>query len=185
MALGYADGKGVPYHRAISKYTPTWPRSFTPSNQEMRNLVAKMKLIPNRAMLTDKRLLFCDDSIVRGTQLRDNVKILFDYGAKEVHMRIACPPLVYPCEFIGFTASKSPLELITRRIIQELEGDENKNLDLYATTGSPQYEKMVEIIRERLGLTSLKFNTLETLIEAIGLPKCKVCTHCFIGSTRF
>ena len=185
MALGYAEGKGVPYHRAISKYTPTWPRSFTPSNQEMRNLVAKMKLIPNRAMLTDKRLLFCDDSIVRGTQLRDNVKILFDYGAKEVHMRIACPPLVYPCEYIGFTASKSPLELITRRIIKELEGDENQNLDLYATTGSPQYEKMVEIIRERLGLTSLKFNTLEILIKAIGLPKCKVCTHCFDGSSHF
>ena len=150
MALGYADGKGVPYHRAISKYTPTWPRSFTPSNQEMRNLVAKMKLIPNRAMLTDKRLLFCDDSIVRGTQLRDNVKILFDYGAKEVHMRIACPPLVYPCEFIGFTVSKSPLELITRRIIPELHGDADKNLVLYATTGSPQYTKMVDIIRYRL-----------------------------------
>ena len=185
MALGYAEGKGVPYHRAISKYTPTWPRSFTPSNQEMRDLVAKMKLIPNRAMLNNKRLLFCDDSIVRGTQLRDNVKILFDYGAKEVHMRIACPPLVYPCEFIGFTASKSPLELITRRIIQELEGDENKNLEKYATTDSPEYQKMVEIIRERLGLTSLKFNTLETLIEAIGLPKCKVCTHCFDGSSHF
>ncbi len=185
MALGYAEGKGVPYHRAICKYTPTWPRSFTPSNQEMRNLVAKMKLIPNRAMLNNKRLLFCDDSIVRGTQLRDNVKILFDYGAKEVHMRIACPPLVYPCEYIGFTASKSPLELITRRIIKELEGDENKNLDKYATTGSPEYDKMVEIIRDRLGLTSLKFNTVETLIEAIGLPKCKVCTHCFDGSSHF
>ncbi|WP_349912375.1 amidophosphoribosyltransferase, partial [Bacteroides cellulosilyticus] len=179
MALGYAEGKGVPYHRAISKYTPTWPRSFTPSKQEMRSLVAKMKLIPNRAMLEGKRLLFCDDSIVRGTQLRDNVKVLYEYGAKEVHIRIACPPLIYACPFVGFTASKSPLELITRRIIEELEGDADKNLEKYATTGSPEYEKMVSIIAERFGLTTLKFNTLETLIESIGLPKCKVCTHCF------
>lgn len=185
MALGYAEGKGVPYHRAISKYTPTWPRSFTPSKQEMRNLVAKMKLIPNRAMLEGKRVLFCDDSIVRGTQLRDNVKVLYDYGAKEVHIRIACPPLIYACPFVGFTASKSPLELITRRIIKELEGDDEKNLEAYARTGSPQYEQLVEIIRQRFGLSSLKFNTLETLIEAIGLPKCKVCTHCFDGSSCF
>lgn len=185
MALGYAEGKGVPYHRAISKYTPTWPRSFTPSKQEMRSLVAKMKLIPNRAMLEGKRVLFCDDSIVRGTQLRDNVKVLYEYGAKEVHIRIACPPLIYACPFVGFTASKSPLELITRRIIAELEGDPDKNLEKYATTGSPEYEKMVSIIAERFGLTTLKFNTLETLIEAIGLPKCKVCTHCFDGSSCF
>lgn len=185
MALGYAEGKGVPYHRAISKYTPTWPRSFTPSKQEMRSLVAKMKLIPNRAMLEGKRVLFCDDSIVRGTQLRDNVKVLYEYGAKEVHIRIACPPLIYACPFVGFTASKSPLELITRRIIEELEGDADKNLDKYATTGSPEYEKMVSIIAERFGLTTLKFNTLETLVEAIGLPKCKVCTHCFDGSSCF
>lgn len=159
MALGYAEGKGVPYHRAISKYTPTWPRSFTPSKQEMRSLVAKMKLIPNRAMLEGKRLLFCDDSIVRGTQLRDNVKVLYEYGAKEVHIRIACPPLIYACPFVGFTASKSPLELITRRVIEELEGDADKNLEKYATTGSPEYEKMVSIIAERFGLTTLKFNT--------------------------
>ena len=185
MALGYTEGKGVPYHRAITKYTPTWPRSFTPGNQSMRSLVAKMKLIPNRAMLQDKRILFCDDSIVRGTQLRDNVKILYDYGAKEVHMRIACPPLIYACPFIGFTASKGDLELITRRMIQELEGDHTKNLDKYATTDSPEYNRMVEMIRERFGLTSLKFNSVETLIEAIGLPKCKVCTHCFDGSSHF
>lgn len=185
MALGYAEGKGVPYHRAISKYTPTWPRSFTPSKQEMRSLVAKMKLIPNRTMLEGKRLLFCDDSIVRGTQLRDNVKVLYEYGAKEVHIRIACPPLIYACPFVGFTASKSPLELITRRVIEELEGDADKNLEKYATTGSPEYEKMVSIIAERFGLTTLKFNTLETLIESIGLPKCKVCTHCFDGSSCF
>ena len=185
MALGYAEGKGVPYHRAISKYTPTWPRSFTPSKQELRSLVAKMKLIPNRAMLEGKRLLFCDDSIVRGTQLHDNVKVLYEYGAKEVHIRIACPPLIYSCPFVGFTASKSDMELITRRVIKELEGDENKNLDKYATTGSPEYEKMVDVIRERFGLSSLKFNTLETLVEAIGLPKCKICTHCFDGSSHF
>ena len=185
MAMGYAEGKGIPYHRAISKYTPTWPRSFTPANQDMRALVAKMKLIPNRAMLEGKRVLFCDDSIVRGTQLRDNVNILYDYGAKEVHMRIACPPLIYGCPFLGFSSSKSNLELMTRRIIQELEGDENKDLEKYATTGSPQYERMVEEIRSRFDLTSLKFNTLEILVESIGLPKCKICTHCFDGSSHF
>ena len=182
MALGYAEGKGVPYHRAIAKYTPTWPRSFTPSRQELRSLVAKMKLIPNRAMLKDKRLLFCDDSIVRGTQLRDNVKVLYDCGAREVHIRIACPPLIYSCPYIGFTSSKGDLELITRRIIQELEGDPNKDLDKYATTGSPQYNRLVETIRARFGLNSLKFNTLETLVASIGLPKCKLCTHCFDGT---
>lgn len=185
MALGYAEGKGVPYHRAITKYTPTWPRSFTPANQEMRSLVAKMKLIPNRAMMEGHRVLFCDDSIVRGTQLKDNVKVLYDYGAKEIHMRIACPPLIYGCPFIGFTSSKSDMELITRRIIKDLEGDENKNLDKYAQTDSPEYKKMVSVIAERFGLTSLKFNTLEILIEAIDLPKCKVCTHCFDGSSHF
>jgi amidophosphoribosyltransferase len=185
MALGYAEGKGVPYHRTVLKYTPTWPRSFTPANQEMRNLVAKMKLIPNRAMLQGKRALFCDDSIVRGTQLRDNVKMLFEYGAKEVHMRIACPPLIYGCPFIGFTNSKSDMELITRRVIGELEGDPNKNLEKYATTDSPEYKAMVQKIADQFGLDSLKFNTLETLVEAIGLPKCKLCTHCFDGSSHF
>lgn len=185
MALGYSQGMGVPYHRAVTKYTPTWPRSFTPSNQELRALVAKMKLIPNTKMLKDKKLLFCDDSIVRGTQLRDNVKELYAGGAKEVHIRIACPPIVYSCPFIGFTAQKTPLELITRRIIKELEGGENKNLEKYSTAGTPEYNKMVETIRERLGLTSLKFNTIEALVEAIDLPKCKVCTHCFDGSSHF
>lgn len=185
MALGYAAGKGVPYHRCISKYTPTWPRSFTPSDQSMRNLVARMKLVPNRAMLKGKRALFCDDSIVRGTQLNDNVKGLFADGAREVHMRIACPPLIYGCRYIGFTSSKSDMELLTRRIIGELEGDPNKNLDKYATTGTPEYCAMVEKIRERFGLTSLKFNPIETLVESIGLPKCKICTHCFDGSSHF
>ncbi len=184
MALGYAEGKGIPYHRAIAKYTPTWPRSFTPANQEMRSLVAKMKLIPNRAMMEGKKLLFCDDSIVRGTQLQDNVKILYDYGAKEVHMRIACPPLLHSCPFIGFTSSRSKMELITRCIINELEGDPDKNIEKYSQTGSPEYNRMVETIRKRFNLTSLKFNKLEDLIEAIGLPKCKVCTHCFDGSSK-
>lgn len=184
MALGYACGMGVPYKRAISKYTPTWPRSFTPSRQELRNLVAKMKLIPNREILNGQRVLFCDDSIVRGTQLRDNTRVLFDYGAREVHIRIACPPLIYSCPFVGFSASKSDLELITRRIIKELEGDPDKNLGKYATAGTPEYGKMVDIIRERFGLTSLKFNTVEELVRAIGLPKCKICTHCFDGSSH-
>ena len=185
MAMGYAAGKCVPYQRCIAKYTPTWPRSFTPANQTMRSLVAKMKLIPNKAMLKGKRVLFCDDSIVRGTQLRDNVKVLFDAGLKECHMRIACPPLVYGCPFINFTSSKSDMELITRRIIESFEGDANKDLDKYATTDSPQYQRMVEAIRKQLGLTSLKFNTVEQLIEAIGLPKCQVCTHCFDGSSAY
>lgn len=185
MALGYAAGKGVPYHRCISKYTPTWPRSFTPSDQSMRSLVAKMKLIPNRAMLQGKRALFCDDSIVRGTQLNDNVSTLYEYGAKEVHMRIASPPLIYGCRYIGFTSSKSDMELITRRMIEELEGDPNKDLEEYAKTDSPKYNAMVEKIRERFGLTSLKFNTIETLVKSIGLPKCKICTHCFDGTSHF
>ncbi len=186
MAMGYAAGKNVPYQRCIAKYTPTWPRSFTPSNQSMRSLVAKMKLIPNKAMLQGKKVLFCDDSIVRGTQLRDNVKVLFDQaGLKECHMRIACPPLVYGCPFINFTSSKSDMELITRRMIQKFEGDPNKNLDKYATTDSPEYKRMVDEIAKELGLTTLKFNTIEQLIEAIGLPKFQVCTHCFDGSSQF
>jgi len=185
MALGYADGMKRPYQRAIAKYTPTWPRSFTPVNQEMRSLVAKMKLIGNKDILRGQRILFCDDSIVRGTQLRDNVKVLFEDGAREVHMRIACPPLIYSCPFIGFTSQKSKMELITRRIIEELEGDADKNLEKYATTGSPEYNRMVEEIRNRLGLTSLGFAKLETLVQAIGLPKCQLCTHCFDGSSCF
>lgn len=184
-ALGYAVGKGIPYRRAITKYTPTWPRSFTPSSQDRRELVAKMKLIPNAKMLKDQRFVFCDDSIVRGTQLRDNVKVLFDCGVKEAHVRISCPPLVYPCHYIGFTNERSAMELISRRIIKEEEGDDSKNLEAYATAGTPQYNCLVEKIRQRLGLTSLQFNSLETLVEAIGLPKCKLCTHCFDGSSHF
>lgn len=183
MALGYSQGKGVPYQRGIVKYTPTWPRSFTPSTQERRELVAKMKLIPNKTLLKDKKVIFCDDSIVRGTQLRDNVKDLFDCGAKEVHIRISCPPLIYPCKFLNFTASNSDMELITRRVIQRLEGRHDKDLQEYATTDSPKYKAMVESIREELGLTSLKFNSIETIVKSIGLPKCCVCTHCFDGSS--
>lgn len=199
MATGYAEGIGAPYRRAISKYTPTWPRSFMPGNQLTRDLVAKMKLIPNSDALNGKRCLFCDDSIVRGTQLRDNVRGLFDLGAREVHMRIACPPLIYGCPFINFSASKSDLELITRQVIRDLEGERDTTeggmgaeattpieiLQEYARTDSPRYRAMVDEIGRRLGLTSLKFNTLEILIRAIGLPKCKVCTHCFDGSSHF
>lgn len=185
MALGYSAGHNVPYRRCISKYTPTWPRSFTPSNQSMRDLVAKMKLVPNTAMLKGRRALFCDDSIVRGTQLNDNVKELYNGGASEVHMRIACPPLIYGCRYLGFTSSKTDMELLTRRLIAEMEGDPDKNLEKYATTGSPEYERLVEKIRQRFGLTSLKFNPLETLVKSIGLPKCKLCTHCFDGTSHF
>lgn len=183
MAVGYAEGHGIPYRRAIAKYTPTWPRSFTPANQEMRNLVAKMKLIANKQLLDGKRVVFCDDSIVRGTQLRDNTKVLHDLGAKEVHMRIACPPLLYACQFVNFSASKSELELITRRIIQDFEGDMNKNVEAYAKTGSPEYNRMVAEIAKRLHLDSLKFAKIETLVNAIGLPKEMICTHCFDGSS--
>ncbi|MEG1543334.1 MAG: amidophosphoribosyltransferase [Tannerellaceae bacterium] len=183
MALGYAEGKGIPYRRAIVKYTPTWPRSFTPANQSVRDLVAKMKLIPNRQLLCDKRVIFCDDSIVRGTQLRDNVNILYGYGAREVHMRIGCPPILHACPFLGFSASKSAMELIARRIIEELEGDNTKDLDKYATTGTEQYNRLVEAIRAKLNITTLKFNTVEDLIASIGLPKECVCTHCYNGSS--
>jgi len=183
MALGYAEGSGIPYKRAVLKYTPTWPRSFTPGNQSRRDLVAKMKLIPNAALLKDQRVVFCDDSIVRGTQLRDNAREFVQNGAKEVHVRISCPPLVYGCPFIGFTNSKSDLELITRRIIRDFEGDDKAKLDLYAKTDSPEYKRMVEEIARRLGLTSLKFARIEDLIESIGLPKSQVCTHCFDGSS--
>ncbi len=185
MALGFSQGIGKPYKRGIVKYTPTWPRSFTPSSQERRELVAKMKLIANKTLLRGKRVAFCDDSIVRGTQLRDNVKDLREAGAKEVHVRISCPPLIYPCEFINFTASKTPMELITRRVIDKLEGpDGQKHLDEYADPMTDRYKRMVDEICRELGLDSLRFNTLEALVEAIGLPKCKICTHCFDGSSH-
>jgi len=185
MGLGYAEGKGIPYRRAIIKYTPTWPRSFTPANQSVRKLVAKMKLIPNRELLRDKRVIFCDDSIVRGTQLHDNVNILYGYGAKEVHMRLGCPPILHSCPFLGFSASKSSLELIARRTIQELEGDDTKDLDKYATTGSEQYNTMIDCIRKKLNITTLRFNTVEDLLASIGLPEECVCTHCYNGKSYY
>lgn len=185
MAVGYAEGHKVPYARAIAKYTPTWPRSFMPSRQDMRSLVAKMKLIANKDILLDKRVLFCDDSIVRGTQLRDHTQALHALGAKEVHMRIACPPLIFGCPFINFSTSKNELELITRRIIADFEGDMNKNATAYSKTDSPEYNRMVAEIASRLHLDSLKFAKLETLIRAIGLPKERICTHCFDGSSFF
>lgn len=189
MAVGYADGHHVPYRRTIAKYTPTWPRSFTPSKQEMRDLVAKMKLIYNRTLLQGQRVLLCDDSIVRGTQLKDNTRCLSEVGAKEIHMRIACPPLIYGCPFINFSESKSEMELLTRRIIASLEGEEAANnperLKAYATTDSPEYNQMVKIMQERFGLSSLKFTKLETLVQSIGLNKSQLCTHCFDGSSAF
>lgn len=183
FALGYSDGNGVPYQRAVLKYTPTWPRSFTPGSQDRRDLVARMKLIPNGAILKDKNIVFCDDSIVRGTQLRDNVSTFYAGGAKSVHARISCPPLVYGCPFIGFTNSRSDLELISRRIIEKREGRHDAKLEQYATAGTPEYNAMVEEIARQLGLTSVKFARMEDLINAIGLPKCRVCTHCFDGTS--
>ena len=183
MALGYSNGSQIPYKRAVLKYTPTWPRSFTPQDQSRRRLVAKMKLIPNEALLRGQRIVFCDDSIVRGTQLRDNVREFFQNGAREVHVRISCPPLVYGCPYIGFTNSKTDMELIARQIIRDFEGDNPTNLERYAQTDSPEYRRLVEEIGHRLGLTSVKFAHLEDLIASIGLPKDKVCTHCFDGSS--
>lgn len=183
MALGYAAGKKIPHQRGIVKYTPTWPRSFTPPSQEMRNLVSKMKLISNKTLIKNKSVVFCDDSIVRGTQLRDHISELHNSGATEVHIRISCPPLIYPCIFLNFTGSESEMDLITRRMIYQHEGDMNKNLLAYSTTNSPQYQQMVESIRKQLNVDTLKFNPLETLIESIGLPKERICTHCFDGSS--
>ena len=183
MALGYAMGKQIPYKRGIIKYTPTWSRSFMPVNQETREHVARMKLLPNTKILKGQRIVFCDDSIVRGTQLRDNVKKLYGYGAKEVHIRISCPPLTYGCNFLNFSASKTEMELITRRVIKELEGDSTKNLHLYCDDTTKEYANMVELIRKHLGVDTLKFNKLETIAKAIGLPKERICTHCFDGSS--
>ena len=185
MAIGYSHTSGVPYQRAITKYTPTWPRSFTPSQQSQRELVAKMKLIHNYSILRGKSILFCDDSIVRGTQLRDNTRCLMEAGAKEVHMRIACPPIFYGCPFTNFTTSKSDLELITRHFIEELEGTEAANtperIKAYATTDSPEYQRLMSALRDRFSLKSLKYTKIEDLVAAIGLPKDKVCTFCFDG----
>jgi len=182
-AIGYANRKKIPYGRPFVKYTPTWPRSFMPQNQEMRDLVARMKLIPVHRLIEGKRLLFCEDSIVRGTQLKDNVQVLFDAGALEVHMRPACPCLIHPCEFLNFSTSRSTLDLAGRKVIQELEGTEDKDLELYAEAGSEKNLAMIEKIRKSLRLTTLKYQRLEDLVAAIGLPKEKLCTHCWDGTS--
>jgi amidophosphoribosyltransferase len=182
-AIGYAHESEIPYRRSFVKYTPTWPRSFMPQNQAERNRVAKMKLIPVRELIEGRRLLFCEDSIVRGTQLQDTIKRLYtEYGAKEIHMRPACPPLVYGCKFLNFSRSRSVDELATRIAIRELEDGEYKHLEEYADATTERYRAMVDKIRERLNLTSLQFQTLEDLIEAIGLPKEKLCTYCWDGA---
>jgi amidophosphoribosyltransferase len=182
-AIGYAHESGIPYRRSFVKYTPTWPRSFMPQNQAERNRVAKMKLIPVRELIEGRRLLFCEDSIVRGTQLQDTIERLYSkYGAKEIHMRPACPPLVFGCKFLNFSRSRSVDELATRIAIRELEDGEYKHLEEYADATTERYRAMVDKIRERLNLTSLQFQTLGDLIEAIGLPKEKLCTYCWDGA---
>ncbi len=184
-AMGYSNETKIPYKRPYSKYTPTWPRSFMPQNQHMRNLVAKMKLIPNKAVINNKRGIFLDDSIVRGTQLQDNVRDLHEAGIREIHMRIACPPLTYPCEFLNFSRSRSNLDLATHKAIEQLNGDVNTELKEYSDADHPKYQAMVEQIRKNLNLTTLKFQRLDDLVEAIGLPKEKLCTHCWDGSSYF
>ncbi|MEW6673326.1 MAG: amidophosphoribosyltransferase [Thermodesulfobacteriota bacterium] len=184
-ALGYAMQKNIPYMRPFVKYTPTWPRSFMPQNQQIRNLVAKMKLIPIRSLIEGKKILFCEDSIVRGTQLQDTVQILYDYGAVEVHMRPACPVLIYPCEFLNFSTSRSTLDLAGRKAINEIEKNGDRYLDEYARAGTGKNRAMVSQIRERLKLTTLKFQKLDDLVAAIGLPKEKLCMHCWDGTSYF
>jgi amidophosphoribosyltransferase len=183
--IGYANESKIPYMRPFVKYTPTWPRSFMPQSQSVRDLVAKMKLIPVRTLIEGKKMLFCDDSIVRGTQLKDNVQILYDYGALEVHMRIACPALIYPCEFLNFSTSRSTLDLAGRKAIMKLESSEDNSIDEYAIVGTEKNHAMIERIKQQLKLTSLKYQKIEALIEAIGLPKDKLCTHCWDGTGYF
>ena len=182
-AIGYSNESGIPYARPFIKYTPTWPRSFMPTSQSQRNLIAKMKLIPVQSLIEDKKLLLIDDSIVRGTQLRETTEFLYKSGAKEVHVRPACPPLVYGCKFLNFSRSKSDLDLITRRIIQEAEGENcpAEVLAEYADPDSCRYAKMVEEIRKIQNFTTLRFHRLDDLIASIGINPCKVCTYCFNG----
>lgn len=181
-AIGYANESKIPYARPFIKYTPTWPRSFMPTNQEQRNLIARMKLIPVRSLIENKKLLLIDDSIVRGTQLRETTEFLYQSGAKEVHVRPACPPLLYGCKYLNFSRSKSELDLITRQVILEKEGaNAEKTLEEYATPGSDRYESMCSEICKRQNFTTLRYHRLDDLVESIGLPKCKVCTYCFDG----
>jgi amidophosphoribosyltransferase len=184
-AIGYANERNIPYIRPFTKYTPTWPRSFMPQDQDTRDLVAKMKLIPIKDLIEGKKILFCEDSIVRGTQLQDNIQILFDYGASEVHMRPACPTLIYSCDFLNFSTSRSTLDLAGRKAISELKSGEDAFLDEYAKSNSEKNQAMVDRIRQRLKLTTLKYQKLEDLVKAIGLPKDKLCTHCWDESSYF
>lgn len=181
-AIGYANESGIPYARPFIKYTPTWPRSFMPTTQSQRNLIAKMKLIPVHSLIEDRSLLLIDDSIVRGTQLRETTEFLYQSGAKEVHVRPACPPLLYGCKYLNFSRSKSDLDLITRRIIREWEGDNDVNvLSEYADPNSDRYAAMLEEIRKRQNFTSLRYHRLDDLIKSIGIDACQVCTYCFNG----
>jgi amidophosphoribosyltransferase len=184
-AIGYSNAKNIPLKRPYAKYTPTWPRSFMPQKQETRDLVAKMKLIPNKSVIKGKSGIFLDDSIVRGTQLKDNVQHLHACGIREVHMRIACPPLVYPCEFLNFSRSRSNSDLASRRAIIQLEGNENVEFKEFSDESNENYTAMVERIRKNLELTTLRFQKLDDLVTAIGLPKEKLCTHCWDGSSYF
>jgi amidophosphoribosyltransferase len=183
-AVGYQNEKRIPYKRAYSKYTPSWPRSFMPQNQNQRDLVAKMKLIPNKAVIEGKKMVFLDDSIVRGTQLKDNTIDLRKSGASEVHMRIACPPLLFACNFLNFSESRSILELAGRKAVKQLGGEE-KDIRQYADPDSKKYSEMVEQIAKNLDLDSLMYQRLDDLVEAIGLPKEKLCTHCWDGSSYY
>ena len=181
-AIGYANESGIPYARPFIKYTPTWPRSFMPTTQSQRNLIARMKLIPVHSLIEDRSLLLIDDSIVRGTQLRETTEFLYQSGAKEVHVRPACPPLLYGCKYLNFSRSKSDLDLITRRIIREWEGDNDVNvLSEYADPNSDRYAAMLEEIRKRQNFTSLRYHRLDDLIKSIGIDACQVCTYCYNG----
>ncbi len=181
-AIGYATESGIPFARPFIKYTPTWPRSFMPSNQEVRNRVAKMKQIPVPELIADQRLLFVDDSIVRGTQLRETVDFLYECGAKEVHIRSACPPIMYGCKYLSFSSSKSDMELIARRVVRDLEGDEGvEHLDEYADSSTERGKCLLRTICEDMGFDSLGFQSLEGMIEAIGIDPDKLCTYCWSG----
>jgi len=180
-AIGYATKAGVHYRRPFVKYTPTWPRSFMPQVQSMRDLVAKMKLIPVPELTYGQRLLFCEDSIVRGTQLQDTIKRVYDFGAKEIHIRPACPPLLFGCKYLNFSRSRSEMDLAGRRAVKELEGRDNINLKDYSNPDKPEYLAMVEKIREKLVVDTLQYQRIDDMIEAIGLPKEKLCTFCWDG----
>lgn len=182
-AIGYANASGVPFSRPFIKYTPTWPRSFMPTIQSQRNLIAKMKMLAVQDLIKDKSLLLIDDSIVRGTQLRETTEFLYKSGAKEVHIRPACPPLLYGCKYLNFSRSSSEMDLITRRVIDRLEHGNvtDEVLQEYADPESEKYERMVEEIRKELNFTSLRFNRLDDMLDAVGIDKCKLCTYCWDG----